>query len=139
MAIMKSFILHVVLSAGVLLAGAGCSGEPETDEEPRLDLEGTQGDFDRSQELVRDSLTEQRREIFDAAMRTLYARASTLRDEGTLSSSETQDYVMQQMHERTAEQIVDEALRTYREFCTDNQLSDQQCSDSIEAAGLNDW
>ena len=136
---MRSFLLHVVLSAGVLLAGPRCSGEPETEGEPRLDLEGTQEDFDRSQELVRESLTEERREIFDEAKRTLYVNASALRDSGTLPDSEIEAYVMQQIHDRTAGQIVDEALRTFRDFCTDNQLSDQQCNNSIEAAGLNDW
>lgn len=138
MAGMKSLLLYLLMSAGVLTL-AGCSGESGTDGEPRLDLEGTQGAFDRSQEAVRDSLTDERREIFDEAMRTLYFNASALRDSGTLPESEIEAYVMQQMHDRTAEQIVDEALRTFRDFCTDNELSDQECNSSIEAAGLDAW
>lgn len=138
MSSMRSFLLYMAIPA-LLLAGAGCTGESGTDGEPRLDLEGTQEDFDRSQEVVRESLTVEQREIFDEAMRILYFRASELRDSGTLPDSEVEAFVKQQMHDHTAEQIVEEALRTFREFCTDNQLSDEDCRTSMETAGLDAW
>lgn len=138
MAGMRSLLLYLVMPA-LVLVGTGCSGESDRDGVPRLDLEGTQEDFDQSQEAVRESLTDERREIFDEAMRTLYFRASALRDAGTLSESDVEAFVKQQMHDHTAEQIVEEALRTFREFCTDNQISDEDCRTSIEAAGFDAW
>ncbi|MEX1196270.1 MAG: hypothetical protein WEB57_00205 [Pseudohongiellaceae bacterium] len=92
---MKRFRVITVLIA-VALLGA-CSGDSTTEGEPQLDLAGTQGDFDRSQERVRDALTDQQRETFD------------------------------------------EAMRTFRDYCTDNELSDEECNSSIEAAGFDAW
>lgn len=121
---------------GILLVG--CS-DPAEDGEPRIDLRGTQRAFDQSQERLRDALSDDRREIYDEAMRILYYRAADLRDSSVLAAEEVEALLREQIHDNTAGQIVEEALRTFREFCTDNELPESECTASIQSAGLDSW
>jgi len=139
MAGMKSVLLHLVVSVGLASLLAGCSGDGSTDREPRIDLAGTQRDFDRSQEILRDGLTDERRAVYDEAMRILYYRAADLRDSGVLPAEEVAALLQEQIHDRTAGEIVEEALHTFRDFCADTGISESECNRSIESAGLDGW